>query len=59
KTLILVWIISLLPGTASTAITGETIIVHVLDKNLPVVREIQELKSRINEMFVGDRPSTF
>jgi multicomponent Na+:H+ antiporter subunit E len=53
KTLILVWIISLLPGTASTVIHENTIIVHVLDKKLPVEQEIQELKRRINDMFVG------
>jgi len=53
KTLILAWIISLLPGTASTVITEETIIVHVLDKKLPVTEEIQELQKRIDKMFVG------
>jgi multicomponent Na+:H+ antiporter subunit E len=51
KTLVLVWIISLLPGTASTGITEETIVVHVLDKKLPVAREIKELQNRINQMF--------
>lgn len=53
KTLILAWIISLLPGTASTVITEESIVVHVLDKRLPVTAEIRELQNRINEMFVG------
>ena len=53
KTLILAWVISLLPGTASAVITEETIVVHVLDKKLPVTEEIQELKNRINKMFVG------
>lgn len=52
KTMVLAWVISLLPGTASTVITGETIVVHVLDKNLPVTEEILELQNRINEMFV-------
>lgn len=51
KTLILVWIISLLPGTASSVITDDTIIVHVLDKKLPATREIQELQKRISKMF--------
>jgi multicomponent Na+:H+ antiporter subunit E len=51
KTLILAWIISLLPGTASTLITEESIVVHVLDKKLPVTEEIQELQNRINEIF--------
>jgi multisubunit Na+/H+ antiporter MnhE subunit len=51
KTLILAWVISLLPGTASTQITEENIIVHVLDKKLPVTEEIQVLKNRINRLF--------
>ncbi len=54
KTLVLVWIISLLPGTASAGITEETIVVHVLDKKLPVAEEIKELQNRINQMFVED-----
>lgn len=54
KTLILAWVISLLPGTASCVITEENLVVHVLDKKLPVTREIKELQSRINEMF-GER----
>jgi len=53
KTLVLAWIISLLPGTASTLITEESIIVHVLDKNLPVQEDIRELQDRIGEIFVG------
>ncbi|MFP4289868.1 MAG: Na+/H+ antiporter subunit E, partial [Bacteroidales bacterium] len=52
KTLILAWIISLLPGTASTIIKERTIIIHVLDKNLPVAQEIQELKNRIDKILV-------
>ena len=51
KTLILAWVISLLPGTASTVITEETIVVHVLDKKLPVTEEILELQNRINQIF--------
>ena len=51
KTLVLVLIISLLPGTASAGITEKTIVVHVLDKKLPVAEEIKELQYRINEMF--------
>jgi multisubunit Na+/H+ antiporter MnhE subunit len=53
KTLILAWVISLLPGTASCLITEESIVVHVLDKKLPVAKEIQELQNQINEIFVG------
>lgn len=51
KTLILTWVISLLPGTASCVIKDETIIVHVLDKTLPVHEEIKELQKRIHLMF--------
>ena len=54
KTLILAWVISLLPGTASTVITEKSIVVHVLDKNLPVKEEIRELQDRINVMFARD-----
>ncbi len=52
KTLVLALVISLLPGTASTDITGENIVVHVLDKKLPVTEEIRELQIRIDAMFV-------
>jgi multicomponent Na+:H+ antiporter subunit E len=51
KTLVLVWIISLLPGTASAGITEDSIVVHVLDKKLPVAEEIKELQNRINKIF--------
>ena len=54
KTLILAWVISMLPGTASTVITEDSIVVHVLDKKLPVAEEIQELQKRINNIFAGD-----
>lgn len=53
KTLILTWIISLLPGTASTVIAEKTITVHVLDKKLPVTEEILDLQNRINQIFAG------
>ncbi|MDR4988958.1 MAG: Na+/H+ antiporter subunit E [Bacteroidales bacterium] len=52
KTLVLAWVISLLPGTASTVIREDSIVVHVLDKNLPVTEEIRELQHRINKIFV-------
>ncbi len=53
KTLILAWVISLLPGTASTVINENSIVVHVLDKKLPVNEDIQKLKTRINDLFYG------
>jgi multicomponent Na+:H+ antiporter subunit E len=55
KTLILAWVISLLPGTASCVITEETIVVHVLDKKLPVTEEIKELQNRIKDMFAESK----
>ncbi|MCC5930909.1 MAG: Na+/H+ antiporter subunit E [Cyclobacteriaceae bacterium] len=54
KTLILAWVISLLPGTASCVIKKKTIVVHVLDKNLPFKKEIKELQTRIDAMFVNN-----
>jgi multicomponent Na+:H+ antiporter subunit E len=54
KTLVLAWIISLLPGTASCLITEKNIVVHVLDKKLPIAEEILELQNRIDKMFAGD-----
>ncbi len=56
KTLILAWVISLLPGTASTVITEESIVVHVLDNRLPVAEEISELQNRINALFAVEKP---
>lgn len=58
KTLILAWVISLIPGTASTLITEDSIVVHVIDKNLPAIEDILELQKRINEMFVGTNHRT-
>ncbi len=55
KTLILAWVISLLPGTASAHITEDSIVVHVLDKKLPASEEIQELQKRIDEIFVSNK----
>lgn len=51
KTLVLAWVISMLPGTVSCQIKDGTIEVHVLDKNLPVVEDIEDLKIRINGIF--------
>lgn len=53
KDLILIWTISLLPGTASCEIQGETLIVHVLDKNLPVAEEIEILQKQISKFRNG------
>lgn len=51
RTLLLTWIISLLPGTAGCEIHDDrTLTVHVLDKRLPVAAEIKELQRRIARM---------
>jgi multicomponent Na+:H+ antiporter subunit E len=50
QTLLLAWIISLLPGTASCEIKDRTLLVHVLDKKLPVEAEIADLQKRIARM---------
>lgn len=50
RTLLLVWIISLLPGTASCEIEGSSLIVHVLDKNLPVASELEALQRRLEKV---------
>lgn len=50
RTLLLTWIISLLPGTASCKIDGETLVVHVLDRNLPVAAEIKTLQNYIQRI---------
>ena len=53
KSLLLAWVISLLPGTASCLIEGDRIVVHVLDKKLPVKKEIDELRERLERLFCG------
>lgn len=52
KTLILAWVISLQPGTTSCMIKKKKIVIHVLDKNIPVAEEIPILQRRIDEMFI-------
>lgn len=51
KTLILAWVISLQPGTTSCMIKKKKIVIHVLDKKIPVAKEIITLQRRIDDMF--------
>lgn len=51
KTLILAWVISMLPGTASCEIEKKSIVIHVLDKKLPVEEETKKLQALIDGMF--------
>ncbi len=45
--------ISLLPGTLSADLQGDTVIVHTLDKDLPVWANIQKLEGIIAVLFRG------
>lgn len=52
KTLLLTWVISLQPGTTSCEIKDRTIVIHVLDKNIPIEQDIKKLQERIDKIFV-------
>lgn len=43
--------VSLLPGTLSTAIEGNTLVVHVLDIERPVRRELNIIENRVAAIF--------
>lgn len=55
-------IVSLLPGTLSADIRGDTLIVHVLDGNLPTFEQLRRLELAVARLFgcpVGsERPDT-
>lgn len=44
-------IVSLLPGTLSTDIRGDTLMVHVLDSTLPVFERLQRLEVAVARLF--------
>ena len=44
-------IVSLLPGTLSADIRGDTLIVHVLDKNLPMFEQLRRLELAVARLF--------
>ncbi len=44
---LLALVVSLLPGTASCEIVGDTLVVHCLDRSLPVADEIKDICARI------------
>lgn len=52
KTLLFTWVISLQPGTTSCEIKERTIVIHVLDKNIPIEQDIRKLQERIDKLFV-------
>ena len=43
--------VSLLPGTLSADIRGDTLIVHVLDKNLPLSDQLRRLELAVARLF--------
>ena len=43
--------ISLLPGTLSADLHDNTVIIHTIDKNLPIWANIQNLEGRISVLF--------
>ncbi|MDH3716699.1 MAG: Na+/H+ antiporter subunit E [Planctomycetota bacterium] len=44
-------IVSLLPGTLSSDIRGNTLVVHVLDRSLPVFPQLQRLEVAVAKVF--------
>lgn len=44
-------IVSLLPGTLSTDIRGDTLMVHVLDNTSPVFEQLQRLEVAVARLF--------
>jgi multicomponent Na+:H+ antiporter subunit E len=50
-------VVSLLPGTVAAELRGRRLILHVLDRRLPVGRDLDALERRIAELFaleIGD-----
>ncbi|MDZ4169895.1 MAG: Na+/H+ antiporter subunit E [Coriobacteriia bacterium] len=41
--------VSLLPGTLSSGFEGDTLVMHVLDCNLPILDDVRQVESRISE----------
>ena len=44
-------VVSLLPGTLSADISGDTLIVHVLDRNLPTSGQLRRLELAVARLF--------
>jgi multicomponent Na+:H+ antiporter subunit E len=49
----LIWIMSLLPGTAAVHWRDSDISVHVLDRKLHTVEKLQELERRVTALFTS------
>ena len=50
----LAWAVSLMPGTASTTLAEDRLIVHALDRSLPVTAMVADLERRLAAAFVNE-----
>jgi multicomponent Na+:H+ antiporter subunit E len=50
QTVVFIWTLSLLPGTASVQITGGELEIHVLDRGMPVVATMEALEQRVKAL---------
>ncbi len=46
-----VWVVSLLPGTASVQLTDQRLRIHVLDSDQPHHKRLQDLEKKIQALF--------
>lgn len=53
---IFVWVVSLLPGTASVRLTEQGLRVHVLDRDLAHTRNLEHLEQKVADLFRDPRP---
>jgi len=49
----LIWIISLLPGTAAVHLRESDVSVHVLDRRIHTVEKLQDLERRVIDLFLS------
>jgi multicomponent Na+:H+ antiporter subunit E len=48
---IFVWVVSLLPGTASVQLVGQILRIHVLDQELSHKQRLRELEKHVAALF--------
>jgi len=56
--ILLASVLNLLPGTLSTGLDGNTLHLHVLDRRMPIEREVRHAESWVAWLFGGDRLET-
>lgn len=52
--LFMAWTVSLLPGTVTAGLQENELVIHVLDKRLPVLETVAGLEARVGRLF-GDQ----